>query len=112
MGSVGRRSLHVASNRIMKGTENLMPPVRPFILSELALNLARYFNRVAVPEVGDRVRVRRLLSPLAGRAGRVLEVDSDDIYGPYLVQFDDGLRFRYQRHELIVLTNPSDSGIK
>jgi hypothetical protein len=80
-----------------------MPPVMPFILSGLASNLAQYFNRVTVPEVGDRVRVCRLFSPLAGKAGRVLEVDSNDNYGPYLVQFDEGLRFRYQRHELTVL---------
>ena len=86
-----------------------MPSVRPFKLSGLASNLAQYFQRVTDLEVGDRVRVCKTLSPLAGRVGRVLEVVRGDIYGPYLVLFDDGLRFRYQRYELTVLTNSSDS---
>ena len=87
-----------------------MPSVIPSKLTGLASNLlAQYFHRVTALETGDRVRVCKFLSPLAGRAGRILEVASDDVYGPYLVQFDNGLRFRYQRHELTVLTNTSDS---
>jgi hypothetical protein len=89
-----------------------MLPVRPSKLSGLAWNLAQYFHRVTTLEVGDRVRVCKPLSPLAGTSGTIVEVVSNDAYGPYLVQFEDGFRFRYQQHELIVLTNPSDSAIQ
>jgi hypothetical protein len=89
-----------------------MLPVRPSKLSGLAWNLAQYFQRAATLEVGHRVRVCKLLSPLAGSVGTIVEVVSHDSYGPYLVQFEDGFRFRYQRHELTVLTNPSDSAIQ
>ena len=59
-------------------------------------------------DVGDPVRVWRKPSPLAGESGRILEISPDDIYGPYLVQFDSGLRFRYRRGEL-TLTDIPDS---
>jgi hypothetical protein len=62
-------------------------------------------------EVGDPVRVRTKLSPLAGQSGRVAEVVPGDPYGPYLVQFAGGLQFRYRRNEL-ALTFISDSAGK
>jgi hypothetical protein len=62
-------------------------------------------------EVGDLVRVRTKLSPLAGRSGEVAEFAPGDPYGPYLVQFAGGLQFRYRRNEL-ALTFISDSAKK
>jgi len=62
-------------------------------------------------KVGDAVRVRVKLSPLAGRSGKILEVTPDDAYGPYLVRFDNGLRFRYRGYEL-ALTNAPDSAVR
>jgi len=55
---------------------------------------------IAELEVGDVVQVRRIRAPLSGKTGRLLQIVNGDPYGPYLVQFDDGFRFRYQRHEL------------
>jgi hypothetical protein len=54
--------------------------------------------------VGDPVTVRSHLSPMSGQAGRIAEITPTDLYGPYLVWFDGGLQFRYQRREL-ALTN-------
>ena len=89
-----------------------MSSVRALKLSRGLWYLAQYFKGVTTLDVGDQVRVCKLLSPHAGRTGRVAEVVSTDVYGPYLVRFDDGLRFRYQRHELTALTNHSDSEIE
>ena len=60
-------------------------------------------------EVGNPVRVKRKPSPLAGESGKILEIALGDTYGPYLVQFDNGLRYRYRRDEL-ALTSTTDSG--
>ena len=56
-------------------------------------------------KVGDRVRVKRLPnSPLAGEAGIVTKVSPMDVCGAYLVQFNQGLRFRYTADELDLIT--------
>jgi hypothetical protein len=50
---------------------------------------------------GDHVRIRRSWrAPLAGRAGVVSAIEPNDPYGTYLIQFEDGLQFRYERHDL------------
>jgi hypothetical protein len=43
-------------------------------------------------------------SPLAGQPGRVAGISPRDACGPYLVQFANGLRFRYREDELVALT--------
>jgi len=48
---------------------------------------------------------------MAGESGQVTEVSPADPYGPYLVQFNSGLRFRYCRNEL-ALTYTIDSAVK
>ena len=62
-------------------------------------------NRRNPLEVGDSVLVRKKSSPLAGQSGRVEEITLQDPYGPYLVQFDTGFRFRYRRNELVLTCN-------
>jgi hypothetical protein len=69
----------------------------------------RLFRRGDYLEVGKPVRVRRKPSPLAGESGKILEITPGDTYGPYLVQFENGLRYRYRRDEL-ALTSITDSG--
>src|SRR5262249_47397308 len=50
---------------------------------------------------GDIVRIKRSMrSPLSGCLGRVIEISGNDPFGPYLVGFNDGLRFRYRAVEL------------
>ena len=56
-------------------------------------------------DTGYPVRIRsshRL--PLAGRIGKIVSVDPADPYGAYLVQFGNGLQFRYQENEFTALT--------
>src|SRR5262249_26029296 len=56
---------------------------------------------------GNHVRVRRSWrSPLAGRAGVVSAIEPNDPYGTYLVQFEDGLQFRYERQDLELIVAP------
>lgn len=90
----------------MKGADGSMPAIGIASLSKWAQTWLSggdpSFN------VGDAVRVRLKLSPLAGRSGKILEINPDDSYGPYLVRFDNGLRFRYHGYEL-ALTNVADS---
>jgi|SRR5215813_6441895 len=51
--------------------------------------------------VGSTVRIRRSWrSPHAGRLGIVSAIKPNDRYGMYLIEFEDGLEFRYERHEL------------
>ena len=52
------------------------------------------------------IRVRRRL-PLAGHSGVVSAIEPNDRYGTYLVQFEDGLQFRYDRQDLELLVAPS-----
>jgi hypothetical protein len=53
---------------------------------------------------GSHVRIRRSwCTPLAGRSGVVLAIEPDDPYGTYLIRFEDGLQFRYERRDLEVM---------
>jgi hypothetical protein len=53
---------------------------------------------------GCPVRVRRSHRvPLAGRIGNIVSVDPADAYGAYLVQFGNGLQYRYGEDELTAL---------
>ena len=56
---------------------------------------------------GNRVRIRRSLrTPLAGRSGVVLVIEPNDPYGTYLIQFKEGLQFRYERQDLELMAAP------
>jgi len=51
--------------------------------------------------VGNTVHIRRTWrSPHAGRLGVVSAIEPNDAYGPYIIEFEDGLHFRYHRQEL------------
>jgi hypothetical protein len=51
--------------------------------------------------VGSTARIRRTWrSPHAGRLGVVSAIEPNDAYGAYIIEFEDGLHFRYHRHEL------------
>jgi hypothetical protein len=51
--------------------------------------------------VGEQVRVRRSIhAPLPGQHGRIIEVNMRDARAPYLLQFNNGLKFRYPFEEL------------
>ena len=50
---------------------------------------------------GSAVHIRRTWrSPHAGRLGVVSAIERSDHYGPYIIEFEDGLHFRYQSQEL------------
>src|SRR5262249_50652841 len=50
---------------------------------------------------GNAVRIRRTWrSPHAGRLGVVSAIEPNDAYGAYVIEFEDGLQFRYNRQEL------------
>ena len=50
---------------------------------------------------GNAVRIRRTWRPpYAGRLGVVSAIEPNDAYGAYIIEFGDGLHFRYHRHEL------------
>ena len=51
------------------------------------------------------IRVSRRL-PLAGHSGVVSAIEPDDPCGTYLVQFEDGMQFRYDRQDLELLVAP------
>src|SRR5262249_58338252 len=56
---------------------------------------------------GTHVRIRRSWrSPQAGRSGVVSAIEPNDPYGTYLIQFEDGLQFRYERHDLQLSVAP------
>jgi|GEM_PF-3424431 len=58
-------------------------------------------SRDAPYNVGDYVRVRRTIrAPLQGQSGRIVEVCMRDERAPYLIQFSNGLQFRYLFEEL------------
>jgi hypothetical protein len=60
-------------------------------------------------EVGDRVYVlHSIQSPCAGSSGVVTAIDVKDRYGTYLVRLDNGLQFRYLRHELESVQSPTN----
>jgi len=51
--------------------------------------------------VGSAVRIRRIWrSPYAGRFGVVSAIEPSDPYGSYVIEFEDGLHFRYERQDL------------
>jgi len=51
--------------------------------------------------VGNNVSIRQSWrSPHAGRLGVVTAIQPNDVYGAYIIEFEDGLHFRYQRQEL------------
>jgi len=65
-------------------------------------------NHAATPRKGERVRIRRSWrSPYSGCTGVLVVVETDDSYGAYVVQFDDGMQFRYQLAELKLAVAPS-----
>jgi hypothetical protein len=37
---------------------------------------------------------------MSGRSGVVSAIEPNDHYGTYLIQFEDGLQFRYERQDL------------
>ena len=52
-------------------------------------------------KVGNTVRIRRTWrTPHSGNLGMVAAIALNDPYGIYLVEFEDGLQFRYKRYEL------------
>ena len=56
---------------------------------------------------GTQVRIRRSWRmPMAGRPGVVSAIGPNDRYGTYLIQFEDGLQFRYERQDLEVMVGP------
>jgi len=61
-------------------------------------------------EAGTVVRIHNSAkSPLAGQKGIIIGISAADPYGPYLVEFEHGLRFRYQASEFSVETSPDGS---
>src|SRR4051794_18172115 len=55
-------------------------------------------------DTGYPVRIRRSHRvPLAGRIGKIVSVDPADAYGTYLVQFGNGLQYRYREHDFTAL---------
>ena len=56
---------------------------------------------------GTRVRIRRSWRmPMAGRPGVVSAIEPNDHYGTYLIRFEDGLQFRYERQDLELMVGP------
>ena len=56
---------------------------------------------------GTQVRIRRSWRmPIAGRPGVVSAIEPNDRYGTYLIEFEDGLQFRYERQDLQLLVAP------
>jgi hypothetical protein len=74
-------------------------------LSKWAESHVWLFHGVHPLAVGEFVRVRTWFSPLSGQTGRIVDLTPGDVYGSYLVRFDNGLQFRYQRNELAPTSN-------
>ena len=56
---------------------------------------------------GTQVRIRRSWrTPMAGRPGVVSAIEPNDRYGTYLIEFEGGLQFRYDRQDLELLVAP------
>jgi hypothetical protein len=56
---------------------------------------------------GTQVRIRRSWRmPMAGRTGVVSAIEPNDRYGTYLIEFEDGLQFRYDRQDLEPVVGP------
>jgi len=72
-------------------------------MSRVAGGVLRFLGILQIPEVGAPVRIQySARNPLGGHTGTVVAVSSGDPYGAYLVEFENGLRFRYQLSELSV----------
>jgi hypothetical protein len=72
-------------------------------MSRIAGGVLRFLRILQIPEVGALVRIHNSArNPLAGHTGTIIAVSSADPYGAYLVEFEDGLRFRYQASEFSV----------
>ena len=72
-------------------------PLRDFVVMNM---LDKKGVRIDL-RTGNRVRIRRSWrAPLAGRSGVVSAIEPNDPYGTYLIQFEDGLQFRYERQDL------------
>src|SRR5262245_43798229 len=95
----------------MKGAVGFVSGIGTSALSRWAEGRAWLSHGAQQLEVGESVRVRTWLSPLAGRTGRVVDWTPGDLYGPYLVRFDNGFQFRYRRNELAPTSN-TDSARK
>ena len=77
-------------------------------MSRVSAVVLRFLEVFHFPKVGSFVRIHNSArKPLAGRTGTVIAVSSVDPYGPYLVEFEDGLRFRYQVSEFSIETSPA-----
>jgi hypothetical protein len=62
------------------------------------------FKTLKKRDTGYPVRIRRSHRvPLAGRIGKIVSVDPADAYGAYLVQFGNGLQYRYREHDFTAL---------
>ena len=72
-------------------------------MSRIVGGVLRFLGIFHIPEVGALVRIHNCArNPQAGHTGTIIAVSSADPYGTYLVEFEDGLRFRYQASELFV----------
>jgi hypothetical protein len=72
-------------------------------MSRIAGGVLRFLGVFQVHEVGTLVRIHNSANnPLAGQTGKIIAVSSGDPYGPYFVEFEEGLRFRYQPSEFSV----------
>lgn len=79
-------------------------------MSRIAGGVLRFLGIFYI-EVGTAVRIHNSAkSPLAGHRGTVIAVSAADPYGPYLVEFEHGMRFRYQASEFSVETSGRVAG--
>jgi hypothetical protein len=97
------------SNEDMKGAVGFISGIGTFSLSKWKESRVWLFHGVQPLEVGESVRVRTMLSPLAGQTGRIVDKTPGDAYGPYLVRFDSGFQFRYRRNELALTIIPDSA---
>lgn len=63
------------------------------------------FRGADIHEVGMLVRIHdSATNPLARHTGTIIAISPGDPYGSYLVEFENGLRFRYEAPEFSILT--------
>jgi hypothetical protein len=75
-------------------------------MSQIAGGMLRFLGIFQIRE-GTLVRIRNSTgNPLAGQTGTIIAVSPADPYGPYLVEFMHGLRFRYQALDFSIATCP------
>ena len=72
--------------------------------------LMKLLDNTRIPidlRTGNHVRIRRSWrTPLAGRSGVLSAIEPNDPYGTYLIRFEDGLQFRYERQDLELIVAP------